>query len=79
MQRQIAVGLIKLYRFIISPALAGLGVRCRFHPSCSEYALDAFGIYPATRAFKIAVLRLLKCGPWHGGGIDEVPTMKGTK
>lgn len=79
MQRQITAGFIKFYRFLISPVLAGLGCRCRFHPSCSEYALDAFRIHPTARALKITALRVLKCGPWHNGGIDEAQTMKGSK
>jgi putative membrane protein insertion efficiency factor len=50
--------------------------RCRFYPSCSQYALDALKIYPSYSAVWLIVKRLLKCHPWHSGGMDEVPPRK---
>jgi len=64
---QIALFLIKTYRLCISPLL---GQTCRFHPTCSEYALEAFRKKPFFSALWFTVKRLAKCGPWHKGGED---------
>ncbi|MBQ8498628.1 membrane protein insertion efficiency factor YidD [Chlamydia sp.] len=63
-------GLIHLYRWTISPLL---GMPCRFFPSCSEYALIALKKLPLKTSLLLIIKRLLKCGPWHIGGIDLVP------
>ncbi|MEX0962106.1 MAG: membrane protein insertion efficiency factor YidD [Simkaniaceae bacterium] len=63
------IGLIKLYKFCISPLL---GQRCRFYPSCSSYSEEAFRKKGFFKGFYLALIRILKCGPWHPGGIDEV-------
>lgn len=63
-------GLIQLYRYTISPLL---GPRCRFWPSCSTYALEAIQLHGPWRGVWLAMCRLLKCHPWHPGGIDLVP------
>jgi uncharacterized protein len=47
--------------------------RCRFHPSCSQYALEAVELHGATRGGWLAVRRLGRCHPWHPGGLDPVP------
>jgi putative membrane protein insertion efficiency factor len=47
--------------------------RCRFHPSCSEYALQALTIHGAGRGTWLAVRRVGRCHPWHDGGLDPVP------
>lgn len=47
--------------------------RCRFHPSCSEYALDALELHGAGRGTWLAVRRVLRCHPWGGSGLDPVP------
>ncbi|PCH57040.1 MAG: membrane protein insertion efficiency factor YidD [Legionellales bacterium] len=62
--------LINLYSLIVSPFL---GSNCRFYPSCSQYAKISFSRYGLWRASKLTVLRLLRCHPWHAGGVDEVP------
>ncbi|RMH37205.1 MAG: membrane protein insertion efficiency factor YidD [Nitrospirae bacterium] len=61
---------IKLYRYIVSP---WLGPCCRFEPSCSHYALTAIERYGALRGSLMALMRLLKCHPFHAGGMDPVP------
>jgi putative membrane protein insertion efficiency factor len=48
--------------------------RCRFHPSCSQYALDALAVHGAARGSLLAVRRVARCHPWHPGGIDPVPS-----
>jgi putative membrane protein insertion efficiency factor len=47
--------------------------RCRFHPSCSQYALDALALHGARRGSWLAVRRVARCHPWHPGGFDPVP------
>jgi uncharacterized protein len=47
--------------------------RCRFHPSCSQYALDALALHGARRGAWLAARRVGRCHPWHEGGFDPVP------
>lgn len=67
--RTICVRLIQGYRFLISP---WLGYACRFEPTCSCYAMEAIARYGVLRGSGMAVLRLLKCHPFHPGGVDPV-------
>jgi len=62
--------LIRFYSRAISPALPP---RCRFYPSCSAYAAEAIARHGAGRGSWLALRRLLKCAPWHPGGVDLVP------
>jgi putative membrane protein insertion efficiency factor len=62
--------ILGFYRRAISPALPP---RCRFHPSCSAYAAEAIALHGAGRGSWLAVRRILKCAPWHPGGVDLVP------
>ena len=62
--------LIRGYRYSVSPFL---GASCRFHPSCSAYALEAIERHGAQRGVWIAVRRLIRCHPWNPGGYDPVP------
>jgi len=62
--------LIRGYRYAISPML---GAHCRFHPSCSEFALDALARHGAWRGSWLAMKRLARCNPWHPGGYDPLP------
>jgi putative membrane protein insertion efficiency factor len=61
---------LRFYQRAISPALPP---RCRFYPSCSAYAVEAIERHGAARGTWLAVRRLVKCAPWHPGGIDLVP------
>jgi len=63
------IGLIKIYQYFISPLL---GPRCRFMPTCSEYAKQAIEKHGVFYGIYLASKRLLKCHPWHKGGVDEV-------
>jgi len=62
--------MIKAYRLLLSP---WLGAHCRFHPTCSCYAITAIERFGALRGTLLAVRRLARCHPWHAGGLDPVP------
>lgn len=62
--------LIRAYQLLVSPLL---GARCRFHPSCSQYALEAVELHGALRGSWLALRRLSRCHPFHAGGYDPVP------
>lgn len=62
--------LIRFYRVALSPLL---GPRCRYLPSCSEYAAEAITVHGLVRGSRLAITRLLRCHPWGGSGLDPVP------
>ncbi len=61
---------IRFYRRFLSPLLPPA---CRFHPSCSSYALQALQKHGALRGVRLTVWRLARCQPFHPGGFDPVP------
>lgn len=67
--KYIFIGLIKFYQYAISPLL---GANCRFTPTCSQYAVEAFDKLPLYKAAYKVLFRLLKCHPFHPGGHDPV-------
>lgn len=66
----IMISLIKFYKRFISPLTAA---RCKYHPTCSTYAIQAIEKFGAVRGLALAVWRILRCNPWSMGGIDYVP------
>ena len=60
---------IRLYQLFVSPYL---GSNCRFYPTCSNYAMEAIERFGVVKGLKMSMLRLLKCNPWGGSGIDMV-------
>ncbi len=64
------IGIIRLYQLLISP---WLGSRCRFYPSCSQYAIESLRKHGSLRGTALACRRLLRCHPWNPGGVDPVP------
>jgi len=73
---KILIGLIRGYQLIISPLL---GANCRFHPTCSQYMIEAVTRFGAARGFWLGLRRLSHCHPWHEGGLDPVPQLKTKK
>jgi putative membrane protein insertion efficiency factor len=68
--RHCLILLIRTYQLLLSPLL---GNHCRFYPSCSHYAVEAIERHGPWRGSLLAGRRLLRCHPWHPGGIDPVP------
>lgn len=73
--KYLLIGLLKAYRTLISPLY---GQVCRYHPSCSQYALDAVTAHGSIRGTWLAVRRLARCHPWAAGGYDPVPPSRST-
>jgi len=69
--RSLFIGLIKAYQYLISPFL---GPSCRFHPTCSHYAIEAISEHGVLKGGYLSVRRIIKCHPLHEGGHDPVPT-----
>jgi putative membrane protein insertion efficiency factor len=67
--RRVLIAPIRLYQRVISPALPR---RCKYHPTCSDYAVQAIGSYGILRGSVLAVWRLLRCNPFSHGGYDPV-------
>ncbi len=62
--------LLQIYRYTLSPLL---GARCRYTPSCSQYAIEAVTRYGAVKGGWLTMRRLARCHPWGGHGHDPVP------
>ncbi len=63
------IGCVKGYQLVVSPALPQ---RCKYYPSCSQYAVDALREYGTVRGLVLGGWRLLRCNPWSYGGYDPV-------
>jgi hypothetical protein len=63
--------IIRAYQYVISPYLPP---SCRYSPTCSEYAIEAFQRFGVIRGLILSLRRLFSCHPWHCGGHDPVPT-----
>lgn len=70
--RAALVALIRAYQWLLSPLL---GPRCRFHPSCSHYAIEALQLHGAARGSWLALRRVCRCHPLNAGGLDPVPAV----
>lgn len=64
------IGLVRFYQLVISPWTAS---SCRYHPTCSQYSLDAFQKYGTLKGIWLTVKRIIRCHPWSKGGHDPVP------
>jgi putative membrane protein insertion efficiency factor len=65
--KHVAALLVRAYQITLSPLL---GRRCKYHPTCSQYALDALEEFGFLRGSILAAWRLLRCNPWSHGGVD---------
>lgn len=77
--QHILVFILRGYQRLISPVLAALTGptgRCRFEPSCSQYAIEAVKIHGAFKGTALAAWRICRCQPWGGCGHDPVPPKK---
>ena len=63
------LALLRAYRLVVSPLY---GDRCKYHPTCSQYALDAVRELGLVRGTLLAAWRILRCNPWSHGGVDHV-------
>lgn len=70
MLKNILIAMIRVYRTAISTFL---GHCCRFEPTCSCYAIQALDQYGCMKGMYLTSRRLLRCHPWHAGGLDPVP------
>jgi len=72
--RYVGVAAVWAYRFTLAPFL-GVG-QCKYHPSCSQYAIDAFKEFGLFKGAVLAGWRLLRCNPWSRGGVDYAHDQK---
>lgn len=70
MIEKMLIMLVRCYQILLSPLLGG---RCRFYPSCSDYAIEAFEAHGWLKGSWLSLARLSKCHPFHPGGVDPVP------
>ncbi|ASS95109.1 membrane protein insertion efficiency factor YidD [Peribacillus simplex NBRC 15720 = DSM 1321] len=73
MLKKILMGIIRFYQVAISPLKPPT---CRFYPTCSHYGLEAINRFGPIKGSWLALIRILKCHPFHPGGIDLVPEKK---
>ena len=67
--KMIMIFIIRFYQICLSPLI---GKNCRFIPTCSEYAIDAINEHGILKGTYLSTKRILKCHPFHPGGLDEV-------
>lgn len=70
------IGIIRFYQRWISPMTPP---SCRFYPTCSHYGIEAFRQHGAIKGLWLTVIRILKCHPFHPGGVDLVPEKRDNK
>ena len=73
--KHVLIALLRAYRLVISPIY---GQVCRYHPSCSAYALEAVTVHGSLRGSWLAARRVARCHPWAAGGYDPVPPASST-
>lgn len=76
MTARLLIRLIRTYQRYVSPATSA---RCKFYPSCSAYAAEAVDLHGARHGAWLTLRRLSKCHPFHRGGVDLVPTPRGSR
>jgi uncharacterized protein len=76
MLKKVFLSVIRFYQIVISPLKPP---SCRFYPTCSHYGLEAVERFGAIKGGWLAIKRILKCHPFHQGGVDPVPEKWPTK
>ena len=71
--KTLLVCFLRGYQLLLSPLL---GQKCRFYPTCSNYAIEALRVHGAARGSWLAARRVGRCHPWKAGGVDPVPQHK---
>ncbi|MFD1359523.1 membrane protein insertion efficiency factor YidD [Fictibacillus halophilus] len=74
--KSLFIGIIRFYQRWISPMTPP---SCRFYPTCSHYGIEAFRQHGAIKGLWLTVIRILKCHPFHPGGVDLVPEKRENK
>jgi len=75
MVKKLLIYFVRAYQLLISPLL---GANCRFHPTCSQYMIDAIDRFGVFKGMWLGMRRLSHCHPWHEGGLDPVPELNKT-
>ena len=73
---KLLVWILRGYQILLSPMM---GQKCRFYPTCSNYAIEAIRLHGAARGSSLAARRVCKCHPWNEGGVDFVPCPQDAK
>lgn len=74
--KHIFIAIVKFYQKVISPMKPPT---CRFYPTCSEYSLQSYQRFGTIKGTYLTIIRILKCHPFHPGGVDLVPEKKENK
>lgn len=67
---KVFIALIRVYQYLLSPLL---GQRCKYYPTCSNYAIEALRVHGVVRGTGLATWRIMRCNPFSNGGVDPVP------
>lgn len=70
--KKIIIFLLKKYKKIISPIISNCGIHCKYHPTCSEYMMQAVEKYGVIKGGLLGTKRILKCNPFSKGGYDPL-------
>lgn len=81
---ELTVAIVKIYQILISPEKSfwgrGRNIKiCRFHPTCSDYAIGSLRQHGIIKGGFLSIKRILRCHPWNPGGYDPVPSKNNKK